>query len=642
MLICNRLIYRRLTSCKTPTSSIRRYERSVRDQQSVNARFVQLIFSGEPLLAVHAQRVSFCNMKKGRFQMLKILKNLNNYKWLVVAIFVLIFAQALSELFLPTLMGHIVDNGVVTGNIPYIWKIGLLMLFVAAIGVIVSVLASYYSAKVAMGLGRDIRRKVFKHVQQFSLQEFDEVGTASLITRTTNDITQIQQVLMIMLRMVVLAPFMMAGGIIMAVSKDAKLSLIIVATMPILASGVILIMKKGLPLFKAVQKRLDKLNLVMRENLTGVRVIRAFNKEEKEAERLDGANANLTNVSIRVNKLMAFMMPTMMLVMNLTVVAIIWFGGIRIDNGGMQIGDLMAFVQYVMQIMFALVMASMMFVIIPRASVSANRINAVLEMEPTIHDEGAKEATKRRGMLTFDHVTFHYPGADEPALSDITFTTKPGEVTAIIGGTGSGKSTLVNLIPRFYDISSGTIRVNGIDIREATQAEIRSKVGFVPQKALLFSGTIADNIRFGKENATMNEIVHAAKIAQADDFIRDMKDGYETEIEQGGTNVSGGQKQRLSIARALVRKPDIYVFDDSFSALDYRTDAKLRQALKEETKRASVIIVAQRVSTVMDADRIIVLDKGHIAGIGTHEELVKSSDVYREIVVSQLGEEGIA
>lgn len=335
-------------------------------------------------------------------------------------------------------------------------------------------------------------------------------------------------------------------------------------------------------------------------------------------------------------------MPTMMLVMNLTVVSIIWFGGVRIDQGAMQIGDLMAFIQYVMQIMFALIMASMMFVMVPRAAVSAKRINDVLEMKPAFADEGTAKADSDRGMLEFDHVTFSYPGAEEPALSDISFTAHPGEITAIIGGTGSGKSTLVHLIPRFYDISSGTIRVNGVDIREASQEEVRSKIGFVPQKALLFTGTIADNIRFGKENATQDEIERAARIAQAEDFILKMKDGYQAKIEQGGSNVSGGQKQRLSIARALIRKPDLYIFDDSFSALDFKTDAKLRAALKEETKHATVLLVAQRVSTVIDADRIIVLENGRMAGMGTHQVLLKTNEVYREIVRSQLSEEEIA
>lgn len=574
--------------------------------------------------------------------MIKLLKNLSVYKWIVVAILGLVFVQSLSDLFLPTLMADIIDKGVVIGDIPYIWKIGGVMLLVAALGAAASVVASYYSSKAAMGLGRDIRRKVFKHVESFSLQDFDEIGTASLITRTTNDITQVQQVVIMMLRMVVSAPIMFVGGLIMAVSKDAKLSLIIVATMPILIVSVLFILYKGVPLFKQVQERLDRLNLVLRENLTGIRVIRAFNREKQEQVRLKRANKDLTDVSIKVNKVMAILMPVMMLVMNLTVVAIIWFGGIRIDNGGMEIGDLMAFIQYVMQIMFALVMASMMFIMIPRAAVSANRINEVLAMQPTFLDEGTQRADKVPGTLEFDHVSFSYPGAEESALSDISFTAKSGEVTAIIGGTGAGKTTLINLIPRFYEVTSGTIRVNGVDIRESSQEEVRSKIGFVPQKALLFSGTIAENMRFGKEDATQAEIEYAARIAQAEDFIGKMKDGYDSVISQGGSNVSGGQKQRLSIARALIRKPDLYIFDDSFSALDYKTDAKLRAALKDETKEATVVIVAQRVSTVVDADQIIVLEDGAIAGIGTHKELLEKNHVYREIVESQITEGEIA
>lgn len=574
--------------------------------------------------------------------MIKLLKHLSVYKWIILAVLGLVFVQSMAELFLPTLMADIVDKGVVLGDTPYIWKIGGLMLVVSAVGAIASVIASYYSSNAAIGLGRDIRRKVFNHVEKFSLQEFDEVGTASLITRTTNDITQIQQVVIMMLRMVVSAPIMLVGGIIMAVSKDAELSIIIVITMPVLIGSILFIFKKGMPLFQTVQKRLDRLNLVLRENLTGIRVIRAFNREPQEKVRLKKANKELTDVSIKVNKVMAFMMPVMMLVMNLTVVAIIWFGGIRIDNGAMQIGDLMAFIQYVMQIMFALVMASMMFVMIPRAAVSAKRINEVLDMKPAFLDEGKLKADREQGTLEFEHVTFSYPGAEEPALTDISFTAKRGEVTAIIGGTGSGKSTLVHLIPRFYEVTSGSIRVNGVDIREAPQSEVRSKIGFVPQKAMLFTGTIAENIRFGNSNASQDEIEQATRIAQAEEFIQQMTDGYESEIEQGGSNLSGGQKQRLSIARALVRKPDLYIFDDSFSALDFKTDAKLRQALKDETKDATMLLVAQRISTVVDADRIIVLENGRIAGIGTHQELLETNDVYREIALSQLSEEEIA
>ena len=574
--------------------------------------------------------------------MIKILKNLSVYKWIILAVIGLVFIQSMSDLFLPTLMADIIDKGVVRGDTSYIWKIGGFMLLVSALGACASIIASYYSSKAAMGMGRDLRLKVFNHVEKFSLQEFDEVGTASLITRTTNDITQVQQVVIMMLRMVISAPIMLIGGVIMAVSMDAKLSLVIVVTMPFLIGSILLILYKGVPLFQTVQKRLDRLNLVLRENLTGIRVIRAFNRETQEKERLKKANKELTDISIKVNKIMAFMMPVMMLVMNLTVVGIIWFGGVRIDNGGMQIGDLMAFIQYVMQIMFALVMASMMFVMVPRAAVSATRINEVLDMKPSFLEEGTKKADRVHGTLEFEHVTFSYPGAEEPALSDISFSASPGEITAIIGGTGSGKTTLVNLIPRFYDISSGTIRVNGVDIRKSSQDEVRSKIGFVPQKASLFTGTISENIRFGKQTATQDEVEHAARIAQAEDFISNMKGGYEAEIDQGGSNLSGGQKQRLSIARALIRKPDIYIFDDSFSALDYKTDANLRAALKDETKNSTVLLVAQRVSTVVDADRIIVLDEGHIVGMGTHQELLSTNDIYREIALSQLTEEEIA
>lgn len=574
--------------------------------------------------------------------MIKLLKRLTVYKWAVLAVLVLVFAQSMSDLYLPTLMADIIDKGVVTGDTAYIWKIGAVMLGITGIGALAAVAASYYSSKASMGLGRDIRRQVFNHVERFSLQEFDQVGTASLITRTTNDITQVQQVVIMMLRMVVSAPIMFIGGLIMAVSKDAKLSLVIVAAMPVLVISILLILWKGVPLFGKVQKRLDRLNLVLRENLTGIRVIRAFNRERDEQVRLTKANADLTEVSIKVNKIMAFLMPVMMLVMNLTVVGVIWFGGIRIDNGGMQIGDLMAFIQYVMQIMFALVMASVMFVMIPRAAVSAKRINEVLEMTPTMTDEGTQTADREKGTLVFDRVTFRYPGAETPVLSDISFAARPGEVTAVIGGTGSGKSTLVNLIPRFYDVTEGSIRVNGVDSQDVPQEELRSKIGFVPQKALLFTGTIAENIRFGKEDATDEEVAHAAQIAQATDFIERMPDGYDARIEQGGSNVSGGQKQRLSIARALVRRPDLYVFDDSFSALDFKTDAALRKALREETREATVLIVAQRVSTVIDADQIIVLDEGKVAGIGTHDELFASNAVYQEIVKSQLSEEEIA
>ncbi|WP_010272888.1 ABC transporter ATP-binding protein [Paenibacillus senegalensis] len=575
--------------------------------------------------------------------MLKLLRYLKPYRAAIALVFLLVFLQTLSDLYLPTLMADIVDKGIAHGNIPYIWKMGGLMLLVAAVAVVFSVGASYWSAKIAMGFGKGLRGKVFTHVQNFSMQEFDQIGTASLITRTTNDITQIQQVLVMMLRMMIMAPLMAVGGIIMALSRDVTLSWVLVVALPVLAIMIVLVAAKGLPLFKSLQAKLDKLNLVVRENLTGIRVIRSFNRGEHEKQRFEGANLDLTNTAIRVNKIMATMMPVMMLVMNFSTIAIVWFGGIRIDDGQMQVGDLMAFIQYAMQIMFSLIMLSMIFVMIPRASASAGRVNEVLQMEPQIKStENGKQANEQKGLVEFDQVTFYYPGAEKPALSDISFRSRPGEITAIIGGTGSGKSTLVSLIPRFYDIQKGSIRINGVDIRELEQSELRAKIGLVPQKAVLFTGTIAENIRYGKEDATLEEVRHAAEVAQAAEFIGRLPEGLEAPISQGGTNVSGGQKQRLSIARALVRKPEIYLFDDSFSALDYKTDAKLRAALKQETGEATVIIVAQRVSTVIDADRIIVLDEGRIAGIGTHDELMTTSEVYREIVSSQLSEEEIA
>nr|WP_028550544.1 ABC transporter ATP-binding protein [Paenibacillus sp. UNC451MF] len=575
--------------------------------------------------------------------MIRMFTFLRPFRWPIAAVLALIFLQSLSDLYLPTLMADIVDKGIVEGDIPYIFRIGAFMLLVAAAGAVCSVAASFLSAKTAAGFGLRVRDRVFAHVENFSLQEFDRIGTASLITRTTNDITQVQQVLTMMLRMMISAPMMCIGGIIMAVNKDAKLSLVLVVVIPVLAAAIAIIASRGMPLFKAMQIKLDRLNLVLREGLTGIRVIRSFNRIGHEQQRFQEANRDLTSTATKVNRIMAAMMPIMMLVMNFSSMAIIWFGSIRISSGHMQVGDLMAFLQYAMQIMFSLIMMSMMFVMIPRASVSAVRINEVLDMTPTMSDPTEGELTgARKGYIEFDQVSFSYPGAEQPAISNISFSASPGEITAIIGGTGSGKSTLISLIPRFYDVSSGSIRVDGVDVRDMTQRDLREKIGLVPQKAVLFSGTIADNIRYGNDEATDEEMRHAASIAQATEFISAMPDGFDSVIAQGGTNVSGGQKQRLSIARALVRKPEIYVFDDSFSALDFKTDAKLRAALKTETGEATVIIVAQRVSTVMDADRIIVLDDGGIAGIGNHKELMASSEVYREIVASQLSEEELS
>ncbi len=566
------------------------------------------------------------------------------YKLALAGVLFLTLLQSLSELYLPTLMADIVNIGIVGGDNSYIWKIGGIMLLIAAVGVGFSIWASDLSAKISAGLGRIIRGKLFAHAEKFSLQEFDRIGTASMITRTTNDVTQVQMVMMMMLRMMVMAPMMCIGGLVMAISKDAKLSLVIAVVIPILVATIFGIAWKGIPLFKVMQTKLDKLNLVLRESLTGIRVIRSFNRVDYETKRFAEANRDLTDTAIRANQIMAAMMPAMILVMNFASIAIIWFGGLRIEAGGMQVGDLMAFIQYAMQIMFSLVMVSMMFVMLPRASASAVRINEVLDIKPEIEDavQTKEPAMQRSGHVRFENVTFHYPGAEAPAVGGISFTAEPGEVTAIIGGTGAGKSTLVSLIPRFYDVGEGRVLIDGMDVREMKQETLRAKIGFVPQKAVLFTGTIAENIRYGKEDATEEELRHAADIAQATEFISGMKEGYDSVLAQGGKNVSGGQKQRLSIARALVRRPDIYIFDDSFSALDFKTDAKLRAALKPETSEATVLIVAQRVSTIMDADRIIVLEDGRIAGNGNHDELMATCEVYREIVLSQLSEEEIA
>jgi ATP-binding cassette subfamily B protein len=561
----------------------------------------------------------------------------------VVAVTVLVFLQSLANLYLPTLMADIVNKGIVTGDTDYIWRVGGYMLLVTVGGTICAIIGIYFSARVATGFGRIVRAKIFTRVQSFSLHEFDTVSTASLITRTTNDTTQVQMVLVIILNMMISAPMTMIGGIILAINQDATLSWIFVVIIPILVGAILLIMRAALPLFRVIQIKLDKINLILDELLTGVRVIRAFDRNNYETRRFDEANVDLTQISIKVNQIVAILFPTMMLVLNMSSVAILWFGAIRIDNGQMDVGALFAFLQYAIQILFSVLMVSMLFIMLPRAAASATRINEVLAIEPEIKDaENVRRAEEQRGYVEFQDVTFSYPGAEEPAISNISFSARPGQVTAIIGGTGSGKSTLVNLIPRFYDIDSGAVLVDGEDVREMAQEHLRAKIGYVPQKAVLFSGTIDGNIRYGKQEASEDDIQHALDVAQASEFVNEMKEGIYSVIAQGGTNVSGGQKQRLSIARALVRQPEIYIFDDTFGALDFKTDARLRAALKSETREATVLIVAQRVSTVMDADQIIVLDEGRVAGIGTHRELMKTSDVYREIVSSQLSLEEIA
>ncbi len=575
--------------------------------------------------------------------MFKLFRFLKPFALPALVTVILVAAGAVTELYLPTLLADIIDKGVVNGDIPYVLREGGVMLAVTFAGLVCSVIASLLSSRVSMGFGRDLRRKVFTRVEGFSLHEFDVIGTPSLITRTTNDITQVQMFTMIVMRMLIMAPIMAIGGVIMALQRDAKLTWVLAVVIPILVVVISLIAGRAMPLFRAIQAKIDRINLVLRESLTGVRVVRAFNRVEHEKKRFDAANMDLTETSIKVNKLMALMFPLMMLIMNFTTIAIIWFGAKRINLGEMQVGSLMAFIQYAMQILFSLLMVSLLFIMLPRAAASAGRINQVLDVTPGITDaKKTRKADEEQGYIEFKDVTFAYPGAEEPAIRNVSFSAKPGEVTAIIGGTGSGKSTLVNLIPRFYDVASGSILVDGVDIREIEQERLRAKLGFVSQKAVLFNDTIANNIRFGREDATEQEVARAAETAQAREFILAMPEGFESVIAQGGTNVSGGQKQRIAIARALVRKPEIYIFDDTFSALDFATDARLRAALKKETAEATVIIVAQRVNTVMDADRIIVLDDGEVVGMGTHKELIRSCEVYREIVSSQLSEEELA
>ncbi len=575
--------------------------------------------------------------------MIKILRFLQPYRLQISAVLVLIFLQSMANLYLPNLMADIVDNGIVKHDTNYILRVGALMLVITVAGTIAAIASSYMASRTAIGFGRILRGQIFAHVQGFSLHEFDSVSTASMITRTTNDTTQVQQVVIIMLQMMISAPMMAIGGIILAVNQDPTLSLTLVAIVPIVAIVFLLIMRRAIPLFQVMQKKIDRLNLVLDESLTGVRVIRAFDRSNYERQRFDTANLDLTDTAVTVNRIVAALWPTMMLILNLTTVAIFWFGSIRISNGQMQVGALIAFIQYATQILFALLMVSMMFVILPRAAASADRINEVLAMRPEIKDpEQAQTPEEVRGTVEFREVTFSYPGAEEPALANVSFTASPGQVTAIIGGTGSGKSTLISLIPRFYDVQSGNVLVDGVDVRNIAQHDLRAKIGFVPQRAVLFTGTVNENIRYGKADASDEEVRHAAEVAQAMEFIAEMPEGFESIIAQGGNNVSGGQKQRLSIARALVRRPEIYVFDDSFSALDFKTDAQLRAALMPEIGDSTILIVAQRVSTVMDADQIVVLDEGKTVGIGTHRTLMQSCEAYREIVSSQLAAEEIA
>ncbi|EDO0823448.1 ABC transporter ATP-binding protein [Listeria monocytogenes] len=568
--------------------------------------------------------------------MMKLMKRLKPYWLSITAVLVLTFGQVIGQLYLPTLMSNIIDKGVVTGDTDYIWSTGMKMLLISFASVILSVIVVYLASRISMGFGKELRDKIFTKVEDFSLQEFDKVGTSSLITRTTNDVVQIQNVLYMMMRLMVMAPIMLLGGIIMAVGRDAKLSLIFVVVLPLLLLLVVILGGKAMPMFKSLQKKMDKLNRVIREGLTGIRVVRSFNRNEDELEKFEEANADYATTAIKVNRLLSLMSPLMMLLMNLTSIAIVWIGSIFIGNGDMQVGDLMAFIQYAMQIMMSFMMLSAVFIMIPRAGASAERINEVLDMNAEILNPENPKTSTPPAKLSFEHVTFRYEGAEKPVIEDITFEANAGETIAIIGSTGAGKSTLINMIPRFYDVESGVVKINGIDVREMDQSSLRQKIGLVPQKAVLFTGTIASNMRYGKEDATDEEIWEALRTAQAENFVSKLATGLGSRVEQGGNNFSGGQKQRLSIARSLIRKPEIYIFDDSFSALDFKTDAKLREALKAETTEAVTLIVAQRITSVVNSDQIIVMNEGEIAGMGTHEELKESNQIYQEIMRSQL------
>ncbi len=549
-------------------------------------------------------------------------------------------SQAATRMIMAEYQAIGMDEGVI--QLRYMLKTGSMMLLLTLLAAVATILVGFLSARIAAGLARDLRSAVFRKVESFSSLEFDTFSTASLITRSTNDVMQVQMVVMMMIRMVFYAPIIGIGGIIKAIGKDSSMWWVIALAVGILVLLISVVYKVAVPRFKIMQRLVDRLNLVSRESLSGMMVIRSFNRQAHEESRFDGANKDLSSNMLFVNRVMVVMMPVMMLIMNGVSLLIIWVGSHQVAQSSMQVGDMMAFMQYAMQIVFSFLMMSMMFIMLPRASVAADRIADVLETEPVIADPSAPvsfESSSFDGSVEFRGVRFRYPGAEEDVLHDISFTAESGQTTAIIGATGSGKSSVVSLIPRFYDVSMGSVLVGGVDVRTLKQADLRDKIGYVPQKASLFSGTIESNLRYADEEASEELIRSSASIAQATEFIESSPEGLSKPISQGGVNVSGGQKQRLSIARALVKRPPIYVFDDSFSALDFKTDAALRGALKEETGGSTVIIVTQRVSTVKNADRIVVLDEGKIAGIGTHRELLESCGTYKEIASSQLSEE---
>jgi ATP-binding cassette subfamily B multidrug efflux pump len=570
-------------------------------------------------------------------------KYLRPYRLPVSLVLILVAVQAMSNLYLPSLNADIINNGVVKGDTGYIIRTGGFMLLVTVALGVCSIITVYFGSITAMGFGRDLRSAVFRKVMDFSQKDTNTFGTPSLITRNTNDVQQVEMVLVMAFNVMIMAPIMCIGGVIMATREDVPLSGLLLVIIPLIAGMIAIVVLKALPMFRSVQEKTDRINQVMRETLSGVRVIRAFVRTEHEEARFDNANADLTRTQLKVNRLFALLNPFLLGAMNLSTVAIVWFGGIRVDSGGMPIGNLSAFLQYVMLVLYSVILASLMFVLVPRAAVSAERIQAVLNTEIAVREpDEPVEIENPHGVVEFEDVEFRYSGAEDPVLSGITFTARPGQTTAIVGSTGSGKTTLANLIPRLYDVTSGSVKLDGADIRTLKLVDLRRVIGVVPQRAFLFSGTVASNLRYGNESADDEILWQALAVAQAKDFVEKMDGGLEAEIDQGGTNVSGGQRQRLAIARAIVRKPKVYVFDDSFSALDFKTDKQLRAALRRETQEATVIIIAQRVGTVMRADQIVVLDGGRIVGIGTHEQLLESCETYQEIVYSQLSREEVA
>ncbi|MEG2198161.1 MAG: ABC transporter ATP-binding protein [Cellulosilyticaceae bacterium] len=569
-----------------------------------------------------------------------ILSYLKNYKLLVCLNILSVFGFALVELGIPTIMAKIIDNGIATQDTAYIYRMGIVMAIISVVGVLGTISLGYCSSKISTNVTRDIRNDIFRKVQEFSHSEYDALGISSMITRTTNDAFQILQFTNTLLRMALLTPIMFLVSAIMIVKTSVSLSVVLAITIPFIILGVVIIAKISGPLSEVQQKRLDKLNRISRENLTGIRVIRAFGNDTHENERFADTNEAYTKVSKKLHKLMAISQPTFFFMLNVAIIAIFWISSQMIGVGSLQVGELVAFIEYLFHAMFSIMLFSMVFIMYPKARVSANRIQEILDTKPIIINpkEGIKE-TKEQGLVVFDHVTFRYPDGEEAVLRDISFTAKQGEMVAFIGSTGSGKSTLINLIPRFYDVTEGSIKIDGVDVRDYDLKALRNKIGFIPQKTRLFTGTIAENIKFGKKDATQEEIKNSTKVAQAYPFIKGKSKQFEEPISEGGSNMSGGQKQRLSIARAIVRKPEIYIFDDSFSALDFKTDAALRAKLKEETAHSAVLVVAQRIGSILEADQIIVLNEGEVVGIGKHEELLRSCDIYQEIALSQLSKE---